>query len=39
MDPYILAMGWTGIFAPLALGAIGSMVGVARATRRRRQTM
>lgn len=30
MDPYILALGWVGIFAPLALGAIGSMIGVAR---------
>jgi V/A-type H+-transporting ATPase subunit K len=27
----ILALGWVGIFAPLALGAIGSMIGCARA--------
>lgn len=31
MDSLILALGWVGIFAPLALGAIGSMVGCARA--------
>ncbi len=31
MDPYIITLGWIGIFAPLALGAIGSMVGCARA--------
>ena len=30
MDPYVLALGWIGIFAPLAAGAIGSMIGVAR---------
>ena len=30
MDPYMLALGWIGVFAPLALGAIGSMGGVAR---------
>ena len=30
MDPYVLALGWIGVFAPLALGAIGSMGGVAR---------
>ena len=29
MDILILAMGWAGIFAPLALGAIGSMMGSA----------
>jgi V/A-type H+-transporting ATPase subunit K len=27
----IIALGWLGVFAPMALGAIGSMVGVARA--------
>lgn len=31
MDSLILALGWVGIFAPLALGAIGSMIGCARA--------
>ena len=30
MDALILTLGWLGIFAPLALGAIGSMLGVAR---------
>ena len=30
MDSYLLALGWVGVFAPLALGAIGSMGGVAR---------
>ena len=27
----ILSLGWVGIFAPLALGAVGSMVGCSRA--------
>jgi V/A-type H+-transporting ATPase subunit K len=31
MEPWIFILGWIGIFAPLALGAIGSMVGTARA--------
>jgi V/A-type H+-transporting ATPase subunit K len=31
VDSLILALGWVGIFAPLALGAIGSMMGCARA--------
>ncbi|PKN62727.1 MAG: V-type ATP synthase subunit K [Deltaproteobacteria bacterium HGW-Deltaproteobacteria-15] len=31
MDALILTLGWMGIFAPLALGSIGSMVGCARA--------
>ncbi len=31
MEPLILALGWVGLYAPLALGAIGSMVGCARA--------
>jgi len=26
-----LALGWLGVFAPLALGAVGSMIGCARA--------
>ncbi len=30
MDDFILTLGWIGVYAPLALGAIGSMVGVAR---------
>ncbi len=30
MEPLVLSMGWIGIFAPLALGAIGSMIGVGR---------
>lgn len=30
MDPLVLTMGWLGIFSPLALGAIGSMIGVGR---------
>ena len=31
MEPFVLSLGWIGIFAPLALGAIGSMVGCCRA--------
>jgi len=31
MESYALTLGWIGIFAPLALGAIGSIVGCARA--------
>ena len=31
MDNFILTLGWTGIYAPAALGAIGSAVGVGRA--------
>lgn len=30
MEPLILALGWIGLYAPLALGAIGSMIGCAR---------
>ena len=30
MDDFILTLGWVGVYAPLALGAIGSMVGVSR---------
>jgi V/A-type H+-transporting ATPase subunit K len=30
LEPLVLATGWLGIFSPLALGAIGSMIGVAR---------
>lgn len=31
MDNLILTLGWVGVFAPLALGAIGSIIGCARA--------
>lgn len=31
MDKFILTLGWVGLYAPLALGAVGSMVGVGRA--------
>ncbi len=31
MDSLIVTLGWVGMYAPLALGAIGSMVGCARA--------
>jgi V/A-type H+-transporting ATPase subunit K len=31
MESIILALGWIGIFAPVALGATGSIVGCARA--------
>ncbi len=31
MDSIILTLGWIGIYAPLALGAIGSIIGCARA--------
>jgi V/A-type H+/Na+-transporting ATPase subunit K len=31
MEPLILALGWVGLYAPLALGAVGSMIGCARA--------
>jgi len=30
LEPLVLTTGWVGIFAPLALGAIGSMIGVGR---------
>ena len=30
MEPLILALGWIGIYAPLALGAVGSMLGCLR---------
>lgn len=30
MEGYIITLGWIGVFAPLALGAIGSMVGCSR---------
>ena len=29
MNEFVLALGWAGIFAPMALGAIGSSVGCA----------
>ncbi|MGN6135823.1 MAG: ATP synthase subunit C [Aureliella sp.] len=31
MDTLMIALGWVGIFAPTALGAIGSIIGCARA--------
>ena len=31
MEPLILALGWVGLFAPVAMGAVGSMIGCARA--------
>lgn len=31
MDTFILALGWAGIFAPMALGAVGSVIGCGRA--------
>ena len=31
MEGFILSLGWIGMFAPLALGAVGSMVGCSRA--------
>ena len=31
MDGLILALGWVGIFAPMALGAVGSIMGCALA--------
>jgi len=31
MESFTLTTGWIGIFAPLALGAIGSIIGCARA--------
>lgn len=31
MDSIIMSLGWLGMFAPLALGAVGSMLGCARA--------
>jgi len=31
VDNFILTLGWIGLYAPLALGAVGSMVGVGRA--------
>ena len=31
MEPLILGLGWLGLYAPLALGAIGSSIGCLRA--------
>ena len=31
MEPLILALGWVGLYSPLALGAVGGMLGCARA--------
>ena len=30
MEPFLLVMGWTGLYAPMALGAIGSILGCTR---------
>ena len=31
MEPIIIALGWMGIYGPMALGAIGSIIGCAKA--------
>lgn len=31
MEPLIIMLGWLGIFAPIALGAVGSIIGCSRA--------
>lgn len=31
MDSFMIALGWFGVFAPVALGALGSIIGCARA--------
>ncbi|MDF1578821.1 MAG: ATP synthase subunit C [Desulfurivibrionaceae bacterium] len=31
MEPIIITLGWIGIYSPMALGAIGSIIGCARA--------
>jgi V/A-type H+-transporting ATPase subunit K len=31
LENFVLALGWVGVFAPIALGAIGSCIGCARA--------
>jgi V/A-type H+-transporting ATPase subunit K len=31
METFMLALGWVGVFAPTALGGIGSIIGCARA--------
>lgn len=31
METFVLTLGWIGVYTPLALGAIGSMIGSARA--------
>ncbi len=31
MEPILIAMGWLGIYGPMALGAIGSIIGCATA--------
>jgi V/A-type H+-transporting ATPase subunit K len=31
MDTFMIALGWVGMFAPTAFGAIGSIIGCARA--------
>ena len=31
MDSLVIALGWAGIYGPMALGAIGSIIGCATA--------
>ena len=31
MEPIVIALGWIGIYGPMALGAIGSIIGCSRA--------
>jgi V/A-type H+-transporting ATPase subunit K len=31
VEQFVLALGWAGLFAPIALGAVGSCIGCARA--------
>ena len=31
MEAFVLTLGWIGVYTPLALGAVGSMIGSARA--------
>lgn len=31
MEPFVIGLGWVGVYAPLALGAVGSMIGCSKA--------
>jgi V/A-type H+-transporting ATPase subunit K len=31
VEPFVIGLGWIGVYAPLAFGSIGSMVGCSRA--------
>lgn len=31
MEPFVIMLGWMGVYAPLALGAVGSIIGCGRA--------